>query len=152
VALAHSCYGDEVTEPIKLPAQLRDLINSGPLAHLSTINRDGSPQVSVIWIGLDGDDVVSGHMSRYAKIRNIERDPRVTLSFDAPRLAGRFLQEHAVLRARATVEPSEGTWDLLDRLTKVYMDADTEFPAPKEPGFIVRYKVERIGGVGPWVA
>jgi hypothetical protein len=38
---------------------LRDLIEAGPMAHLSTINADGSPQVSVIWIGLDGDDLVN---------------------------------------------------------------------------------------------
>jgi PPOX class probable F420-dependent enzyme len=67
----------------ELPRELRNLITSGPLAHLSTINADGSPQVSVIWIGLDGDDLVSGHMAWHAKLRNIERDPRVVLSFDA---------------------------------------------------------------------
>jgi PPOX class probable F420-dependent enzyme len=71
-----------------LPGELRDLIESGPFAHLSTINADGSPQVSVIWIGLDGDDIVSGHMQWYAKLRNIERDPRVVLSFVAPRVPG----------------------------------------------------------------
>jgi len=71
-----------------LPRELRDLIESGPFAHLSTINADGSPQVSVIWIGLDGDDLVSGHMQWYAKLRNIERDPRVVLSFVAPRVPG----------------------------------------------------------------
>ena len=69
-----------------LPSELRDLIESGPMAHLSTINADGSPQVTVIWVGLDGDDLVSGHMSRHVKLRNIERDPRVVLSFDAPRV------------------------------------------------------------------
>ena len=133
-----------------IPAALRTLIESGPLAHLSTINPDGSPQVSVIWIGLDGDDIVSGHMAHYAKLRNIERDPRVVLSFVAPRDPSAVLNPYAVLRARATVEPSDGTWDLLDRLTKVYMSPDEEFPAPKGPGYIVRYSVERIGGVGPW--
>jgi PPOX class probable F420-dependent enzyme len=133
-----------------LPAELRTLIDSGPLAHLSTINPDGSPQVSVIWIGLDGDDIVSGHMARYAKLRNIERDPRVVLSFVAPRDPSAVLNPYAVLRARAVVEPSDGTWDLLNRLTKVYMSPDDEFPAPKGPGYIVRYSVERIGGVGPW--
>jgi PPOX class probable F420-dependent enzyme len=79
-----------------LPQELRDLIEVGPMAHLSTINRDGSPQVSVIWIGLDGDDVVSGHMNWYAKLRNVERDPRVVLSFDAPRVPGAFLNEYAI--------------------------------------------------------
>jgi PPOX class probable F420-dependent enzyme len=135
-----------------LPRELRDLIESGPMAHLSTINADGSPQVTVIWIGLDGDDLVSGHMSRHAKLRNIERDPRVVLSFDAPRMPGVFLNPYAVLRARATVQPSDDTWNLLNRLAKVYMSPDAEFPAPKGPGYIVRYSVERIGGVGPWVS
>jgi PPOX class probable F420-dependent enzyme len=133
-----------------LPPELRDLIESGPMAHLSTINADGSPQVSVIWVGLDGDDLVSGHMSRYAKLRNIERDPRVVLSFDAPRAPGVFMNPYAVLRARATVEPRDDTWDLLNRLTKVYVSPDTEFPAPRGPGYTVRYSVERVGGVGPW--
>jgi PPOX class probable F420-dependent enzyme len=133
-----------------IPAELRTLIESGPLTHLSTINPDGSPQVSVIWIGLEGDDIVSGHMARYAKLRNIERDPRVVLSFVAPRDPSAVLNPYAVLRARAVVEPSDGTWDLLNRLTKVYMSPDDEFPAPKGPGFTVRYSVERIGGVGPW--
>jgi Pyridoxamine 5'-phosphate oxidase len=44
-----------------LPRELRELVESGPLAHLSTINADGSPQVSVVWIGLDGDDLVTEH-------------------------------------------------------------------------------------------
>jgi PPOX class probable F420-dependent enzyme len=135
-----------------LPNELQDLIASGPLAHLSTINADGSPQVTVIWIGLDGEDLVSGHMSRRAKLRNIERDPRVVLSFDAPRAPGVFLNEYAMLRAQAVVYPSEDAWDLLNHLAKVYVSPDTEFPAPKGPGYIVRYSVERIGGVGSWVS
>ncbi len=122
-----------------LPRELRDLIESGPLAHLSTINADGSPQVTVIWIGLDGDDLVSGHMSQRAKLRNIERDPRVVLSFDAPREPGIFLNPYAVLRARAAAAPSDGAWDLLNRLAKVYLSPDTEFPGPRGPGYIVRY-------------
>jgi PPOX class probable F420-dependent enzyme len=137
---------------VSLPRELQDLIASGPLAHLTTINADGSPQVSVIWIGLDGDEVVSGHMSRYLKLRNIERDPRVVLSFDAPREPAVFLNPYAVLHAQATVEPSDHAWDLLNRLTKVYMTPATEFPAPRGPGYIVRYAIRRIGGAGPWVA
>jgi PPOX class probable F420-dependent enzyme len=135
-----------------LPRELRDLIQSGPMAHLSTINSDGSPQVTVIWIGLDGDDLVSGHMSRHVKLRNIERDPRVVLSFDAPRVPGVFMNPYAVLRARATVQPSDDAWDLLNRLAKVYISPDAEYPPPKRPGYIVRYSVERIGGVGPWAS
>ena len=52
-----------------LPKELRDLVEAGPLAHLSTVNPDGSPQVSVIWIGLDGEDVVSGHLTSQRRLR-----------------------------------------------------------------------------------
>jgi PPOX class probable F420-dependent enzyme len=136
----------------EIPNELRDLIESGPLAHLTTINPDGSPQVTVIWIGLDGDAVVSGHLAHHQKIKNIERDPRVALSFAAPRDPGVVMNPYAVLRARASVEPSDAAWDLLNRLTKVYMSPDKEFPAPKRPGYILRYEIERISGVGPWSA
>jgi PPOX class probable F420-dependent enzyme len=134
-----------------LPNELRELIESGPLAHLSTVNPDGSPQVTVIWIGLDGDAIVSGHMRHNKKVQNIERDPRVVLSFLGPRDHGVVLNPYAVLRARARVEPSDAAWDLLNRLTKIYMSPDNEFPVPKGPGYIVRYEIERISGVGPWV-
>ena len=131
---------------------LRDLIASGPMAHLSTINPDGSPQVSVVWIAIDGAELVSAHMSWYAKLRNIDRDPRVVLSFDAPREPGIFMNPYAVIRARATIQPSDDAWDLLDRMAKVYISPDAQFPAPKGPGYIVRYAVDRIGGVGPWAS
>ena len=135
-----------------LPPDLRELIESGVMAHLTTLNPDGSAQVSVIWLGLDGEDPVSGHLGRYVKMRNIERDPRVVLSFDAPRTPGVFMNPYAVLHARAVVEPRDDhdAWDLLNRLAKVYMSPEAEFPAPKMPGWIVRYSVERIGGFGPW--
>jgi PPOX class probable F420-dependent enzyme len=134
----------------QLPNELRELIAVGPLAHLSTVNPDGSPQVTVIWIGLDGEQLVSAHMRHYRKLKNMERDPRVVLSFEAPRDRRAVLNPYAVLDARATVEPSDAAWDLLDRLTKTYLSPAAEFPAPKGPGYIVRYDVERIGGVGPW--
>jgi PPOX class probable F420-dependent enzyme len=133
-----------------LPRELRDLIASGPMAHLSTINADGSPQVTVIWIGLDGDELVSGHMAWHVKLRNITRDPRVVLSFDTPRVPGVFLNQYAVVRARASVQRNDDTWNLLNRLAKLYVSPDAQFPMPKGPGYMVRYAVERIGGVGPW--
>jgi PPOX class probable F420-dependent enzyme len=148
--MTHARTGDQAVP--SLPPELRDLLASGPMVHLSTVNADGSPQVSVIWIGMDGDVLVSGHMRWYAKLRNIERDPRVVLSFDAPREPGVFLNPYAVVRARATIQRSDDAWDLLNRLAKVYMSPDAEFPGAKGPGYIVRYAVERIGGVGPWAS
>lgn len=133
-----------------LSPELRAVIESGPLVHLTTINADGSPQVSVVWIGFDGDELVTAHLSHRAKLRNIERDPRVVLSFLAPTEPGALLHEYAVLRAHARVEPSDRAWDVLDRLAKVYVAPDCTFPAPPRPGYLVHYSVDRVGGVGAW--
>src|SRR4030095_13344334 len=74
------------TRPSPLPPQrrlmnplldpVRELIESGPLAHLVTVNADGSPQVTVVWIGIEDDEIVSGHLSRRRKVEKILRDPR----------------------------------------------------------------------------
>ncbi len=88
-------------------------------------------------------------MRLWKKLRNIQRDPRVVLSFVAPHDRGAVLNPYAVLNATATVEPSDHAWDLLNRLTKVYMQPDSEFALPRGPGYIARYRVEQIGGVGP---
>jgi PPOX class probable F420-dependent enzyme len=139
----------------KLPQELRDLIESGPMAHLTTLNPDGSPHVTVVWIGMDGDDIVTGHMSRHVKLDNMERDPRVVLSFDGPRAEGVldhgvYLAPYATVAATAAIEETEQAPVLLNRLAKIYMDDPEVAPAPPISGYIVRYKVERVGGVGPW--
>ena len=131
---------------------LRDLVSTGPLCHLSTINPDGSPQVTVVWVGADddGDELVSAHLPHNQKVRNMERDPRVVLSFLGPHEEGALLQPYAVVRAHATVTRSDRAWDVLDDLAKTYVGPDVTFPAPRSPGFVVRYAIEKVGGVGPW--
>ncbi len=47
---------------MKIPKEVRSLIESGTPAHLVTLNRDGSPQVTLVWIGLDGDEIVAAHL------------------------------------------------------------------------------------------
>lgn len=144
--------GSAAAKPALSP-ELRELIESGPMAHLSTVNPDGSPHVTVIWIGLDGDDLVSTHMSDNVKLRNIRRDPRVALSFDAPRQSEVWINPYAVLYARAVVEHSDRIWDLMEKHAKSYVSPEAQFPIPDSPehGYIVRYSIVRIGGVGPWV-
>lgn len=71
-----------------LPYELENLIASGPMAHLITIDPDGSPQATVSWTGLEAAQPVSARMVRYAKPRNIARGPRIVLSFGAPPRGG----------------------------------------------------------------
>ena len=68
---------------MKIPQEVRKLIEVGTPAHLVTLNRDGSPHVTLVWIGLDGEDVVAGHLPENRKVKNIRRDPRVAISLQA---------------------------------------------------------------------
>jgi nitroimidazol reductase NimA-like FMN-containing flavoprotein (pyridoxamine 5'-phosphate oxidase superfamily) len=68
---------------ITLSDELRRALTAGRLAHLATINSDGSPQVSVVWVGPDGNDIVIGHLMGGRKVSNIVRDPRVALTVEA---------------------------------------------------------------------
>jgi PPOX class probable F420-dependent enzyme len=65
-----------------LNAAARGLIESGKPAHLVTVNPDGSPQVTMVWVGLNGEELVSGHLDDRQKLRNVRRDPRVVLSLE----------------------------------------------------------------------
>jgi predicted pyridoxine 5'-phosphate oxidase superfamily flavin-nucleotide-binding protein len=56
---------------MKIPQSVRDEIATGPLAHLTTLNRDGSPQVTMIWVGIEGEEFVIGHLALHQKIKNI---------------------------------------------------------------------------------
>lgn len=89
---------------VKIPKELRELIEAGCHAHLVTLNRDGSPQVTLVWIGLEGDEVVSGHLPRNQKVRNILRDPRVAISLEAKTKSEMGLTEYAVLYGEARIE------------------------------------------------
>jgi hypothetical protein len=66
-----------------LPDSVRTVLESPALAHLVTLNPDGSPQVSIVWVGLDGDEIVAGHLPEHRKVRNVRRDSRVALSIEA---------------------------------------------------------------------
>jgi hypothetical protein len=46
---------------MKIPQSVRDEIAKGPLAHLTTLNKDGSPQVTVVWVGIEGEEFVIGY-------------------------------------------------------------------------------------------
>lgn len=134
-----------------LPDSARAVLESDALAHLVTVNRDGSPQVSVVWVGLDGDDVVSGHLREQQKLRNVRRDPRVAVTLETQVTNAIGLREYLVVHGRAAVEEG-GAAELLQKLAYTYLGPGVVFPPMPDPppGFRLRITVERIGGIGPW--
>jgi PPOX class probable F420-dependent enzyme len=136
---------------VEIPPEARAVLESDALAHFVTLNPDGSPQVTCIWVGLDGDEIVSGHLGRHQKVRNIERDPRVTMSIESDTTNAIGLREYLVVHGRARIEEG-GAPELLQRLAYTYIGEGVKFPQMPDPppGFVVRTTVERLGGVGPW--
>ncbi len=116
-----------------------------------TINPDGSPQVAIVWVGLEGDEIVSGHLRLQQKIRNVQRDSRVVLSMETGVRNPMGLDEYLIVRGSARVTEG-GAPELLQRLAHVYLGPDVKFPPMDDPppGYVLRITPESVGGVGPW--
>ena len=137
-----------------LPDSAKELIRGGALGHLVTINPDGAPQVACVWVGVEGDDLLSAHLStEQQKLANVRRDPRVAVSFEGTTIHPPGLKESLVVRGRAAIEEG-GAPELLQELARVHLGPDVTFPAMDDPppGVRMRIAVERVGGVGPWTS
>lgn len=140
---------------MKLGDEARQLIGSAP-ATLVTVNRDGSPQISVVWMVVqtttDGDDeLVSAHLGEYLKIRNIRRDPRVSVTIVSADDGG-IQPPYLSIRGTARVEEG-GAPELLNEIATRIAGPDTGFPPPgSPPGYLNRITIERVSGFGPWAS
>jgi PPOX class probable F420-dependent enzyme len=135
-----------------IPDAVRQLVATGPLAHLTTLNADGSPQVTVVWVGLEAEELVLGHMGVWQKVKNVRRNPRVALSMLGRGKNPMGLPEYLVVYGAARVTEG-GAADLLQRLAPIYLGPGVVFPPEpyrSRPGYITRITPERFAGVGPW--
>lgn len=134
-----------------VPDEARAILESDALAHLVTINEDGSPQVSLVWVGLEDGELAFASLGPRRKLDNIRRDPRVVLSFEGTELDRLGLKQYLVVHGRARIEEGGGP-ELLQRLAHTYLGPEVKFPPMDDPppGMVVRIAIERLGGVGPW--
>ena len=139
---------------MKLDDHARTLIGSAADATLVTLNPDGSPQVSVVWVGLqttaEGDDeFVVAHLMEHRKIRNIRRDNRVALTILSLDRSGPMTPYLSVTGTAYVTEG--GAPELLAELAKTMIGPDAHFPpADAPPGYITHIAIEKVGGLGPW--
>ena len=126
---------------IALNEETRRLLDGPHYAVLATINPDGGPQTSAMWVGRDGDDVLFSTVAGRRKHRNLERDPRASVSVldsDDP-------ENYVELRGRVTIE------DDVDRAfdTKLSWKYDGCDPDPDRPGavrVVLRMSVDKATG------
>jgi PPOX class probable F420-dependent enzyme len=135
-----------------IPDAVREFLATGPLAHVVTLGPDCTPHVSLAWAGFEGDELVFATFfdPDQHKIRNLRRNGRVTVSFQANEHTGQGLHPYLVIRGRATVTEG-GALEVMDRLAEYYIGPGQKFPMREVPsGVVTRVAVERIYGVGPW--
>ena len=130
-----------------------ELLTSSTVATVATVNPDGSPHLSVAWIGLEDGEIVIGTLTEQRKMRNLRRDPRIGLTILSDRINEWGLLEYMVVTGTARISDGGGA-ELLQRLARTYLGPEVVFPAMPDPppGWVTHVRIERVSRVGPWRA
>lgn len=141
---------------MKLNDAARELIGSGADATFVTLNPDGSPQVTLVWVALqstpDGDELVTAHLAEHKKVRNVRRDPRVAATIVGPGHVGQVMRPYLAITGTARIVEG-GAPELLAELAQTLAAPDAAFPPPNTPaGWLTRIRIDKVGGVGPWAS
>ena len=120
-----------------IPASHADLLTKPAFAHLATLNSDGSPQVTPVWVDFDGTNVIVNTARGRVKTKNLAREPRVAVSIADPENPYRYLG----IQGRV-VEMTENGGDAhIDKMAKKYLGQD-KYPF-RQPGEVrVIYEIE----------
>jgi len=137
---------------VAIPDSARELLETGPLGHVVTIDPDGTPRVTLAWAGLDGDELVMATFfgTDQRKLRNIRRDPRVVVSFQQKEHSGEGLWPYLVIEGHARIDDG-GALAVMDHLAQFYIGPGATFPLRDVPdGVVVHVAIDRVYGQGPW--
>jgi len=120
-----------------IPDKYRDLFNKRAFASLGTLMPDGRPQVTPVWVDLDGDYVIFNSAKGRQKDRNVRRDPRVALAIIDPDNPYRYLE----IRGRVVEITEEGADANINKLAKKYLGVD-KYPYRQGNETRVIYKIQ----------
>ena len=130
---------------VKLTEGQKQLINAKNFGHIATLNKDGSPQVSPVWIDLDGEHLIVNSEARRLKVRNIKRDPRVSVSIQNASNPYQYIE----IRGKAVDVTEKGGFEGIDKLAKKYMGVD-KYPnnLPDDKRVVIKIEPQHVAGMG----
>jgi len=129
---------------MQLPEDIRAVLDENVYVHVATLNPDGSPHVSVVWITRREDTVLFSTAEGRIKPRNIAHDPRVALSFTPPDKP----YKNIVLQGTVTKTATDGTW-LIDELANKYLDHESyQYARPGEIRVNYQITIDKISSWG----
>ena len=120
-----------------IPEKYRDLFNKKAFASLGTLMPDGRPQVTPVWVDVEGDLVLINSAKGRQKDRNLRRDPRVSLAIIDPDNPYRYLE----LRGRVVEITEQGAAEHIDKMAKKYLGVD-KYPYKNPNEIRVIYKIQ----------
>jgi PPOX class probable F420-dependent enzyme len=120
-----------------IPEEFIDLLEKPAFGNLGTIMKDGSPQVTPVWVDYDGKHVRFNSAKGRVKDKNVRRDPRVSISLVDPANPYRYLE----IRGRVTEITETGADDHIDKLSKKYLN-NPVYPYRKPGEVRVTYVIE----------
>ena len=123
---------------------IKKLFQEPNYAHVATLMADGSPQVTPVWVDIEGDRILVNTSEGRAKPRNVRRDARVAISI--------FKQDNpyssAYIRGRVAEMRHEGAKEHIDKLAKKYLGQDTyPYLQPGEQRVIMVIEPEHVGSM-----
>jgi PPOX class probable F420-dependent enzyme len=125
-----------------IPASHTDLLTTKPaFAHVATLNADGSPQVTPVWIDFDGTHVLFNTAKGRVKAKNLARDARVALSIADPDNPYR----HVAIQGHVVDTTETGGDPHIDKMAKKYLGKDS-YPGrtPGEVRIIVTIAPDKV--------
>jgi PPOX class probable F420-dependent enzyme len=128
-----------------LPQDVKTLLQKPVFVHFATEMKDGSPQVSPVWVDVEDDTILVNTAEGRLKDKNVRRDPRVALSFLDP-----DNPYHSVtIRGRVTEVTNEGADAHIDKLAKKYLGQD-KYPwrSPDEERVLYKIEAEHVAVMG----
>jgi PPOX class probable F420-dependent enzyme len=103
-----------------IPEGYHDLLDSTALAHVATIGPKGEPQSNPVWFGWDGEHLKFSQTKTRQKLRNVRRDPRISLSIVDPENPLRYLE----VRGEVVRVEEDPDLDFINEMAKKYMGVD----------------------------
>ncbi len=132
-------------ESSAIPKSHVDLLESSAVAHVATVGIKGEPQVNPVWFGWDGVHITFSQTTTRQKFKDLQRDPRISLSIVDPANPYRYLE----VRGKVVRFDPDPDFQFINSMAKKYLDQDVyPWRQPGEQRVVVVIEPERSSTMG----
>ena len=130
---------------VSLTEKQKKFLTDKTFGHIATLNKDGSPQVSPVWLDYDGTHVIVNSEQTRRKVRNLKRDPRVSISIQDAANPYAYIE----IRGKAVEITPKGGFEGIDKLSAKYTGQE-KYPgnAPGDVRVVIKIVPEHVTGMG----